>query len=187
MLGVEAPMLVHGDRRSMRWIVLISVVGPCLACFGIGGAEESDSETPDTNDTNDTDTHDTTDDVVGPSRVVLSETEDGSALQVTIQGGVSAGWLLGAVYPAMDLYEEGCRDRGDVCHPLAPSGGDLTWCRGETPTEDCTAIAQVYWRIGNETVMLQPTVGVGCWVWGNDADYYADLGCEVADWDPSSF
>lgn len=168
----------------MRWIPLVAVFTSSLACLGPGAGDSELDPTGDTDvDSNDSD-GDRNDDVVGPSNVVLSEVDGG--LRVTISGGIAPGWRLGAIHPRTDFYEEDCLDSSDLCHSLAPDGGVLRWCLGETPTDSCTAIAQLYYRQGKVSFVLKPSVGVGCWVWGEDASYYRDLGCQTMAWDPTS-
>jgi hypothetical protein len=131
--------------------------------------------------TDDTDTEET--EVGAPSDVVLDDSSSG--ITITIVDSTAPGWLLGNIYPAADDYGEACRDASDVCHEIGADGGSLSYC--ETADEDCTAMAQLYWRTGSGSFILLPTVGLGCFVWGDDADYWSDLDCTVTAWSPSSY
>lgn len=121
--------------------------------------------------------------VTAPTDVVLDDTTD--ALTITVSGGSATGWLFGVIDSSAGETGESCHDASDLCHTLDAAGGSLSWCA--SPTDTCTAVAQLYYREGIESFVLKPAVGVGCWSWGDSASYYDDLGCTQTSWDPSSY
>ena len=121
--------------------------------------------------------------ILGPDDVVLNDTDAG--LEVSIEGGTAANWKLGVVWAAQGYEEEACDGGDSVCHPLDASGGTLDWCSQHEGSEGCTGIPQLYYRQGQVSLMLKPKSGVGCWSWGDEADYWD--GCEEMGWDPSSY
>ena len=123
--------------------------------------------------------------VLGPDDVIMDDSDNGLSIQVV--GGSATGWRFGAVEPRVDLYEEGCREADDICHTLGASGGTLSWASDCGSNGDgSTCIAQLYWRQGQMSFVIEPTVGLGCWAWGDDA---AELypGCTITNWEPDSY
>jgi hypothetical protein len=125
--------------------------------------------------------------IVAPDEVVLDDRDAG--IKVTITGGTATGWRFGAIWPAAELTDEGCLKERDVCHSLPAAGGLIPYCDGTdyVGTEACTGIPELYYREGAMTFVLIPAIGTGCWVWGDDADYYDAFHCEKRKWDPSSY
>jgi hypothetical protein len=147
-----------------------------LACSQpAGGGNKDDTGTDDTA---------TDGPVTGPDDVVLDDSSDG--IQVTIDGGAAAGWTFGVAWPAQGITDEACGG-GGVCHPLAADGGFIPFCGGSPASDECTAIAQLYYRQDSMTYYLAPSVGLGCWVWGQETSYYDGLGCTVTDWEGNSY
>lgn len=152
-----------------------------LACAGLDPAGETGGKTGSTSDT-----VDTADDipVIGaPDDVVIDDQDDG--LVVTIDGSEATGWLLGVAWPAQSYEDEACKGSDDFCHPLDADGGTVDWCPQHEGEDGCTGIPQLYYRQGQVSLMLKPEVGLGCWAWGDEADYWSD--CEAMGWDDSSY
>lgn len=120
--------------------------------------------------------------ILGPDLVTLDDTEEG--LVVTIEGGDALAWLYGVIDPGLDYTAEGCRDATDTCHTLGPTGGTIAWGDCDTPTDGTTCIAQVSWRQGVLSHVVRPSTAIGCWAWGEDADYWTD--CTETAWAPGS-
>lgn len=170
-MAVMATLLLAVLRSAGTTVRLGGIHAGCIALFvacGTPGEGGGDDQVP----------------VIGePSNVVLNDTSEG--INITITDGAAAGWLFGNIYPDSSDFGEACLDDGDVCHELDSDGGTLAWCdRGD---EDCTSMAQLYWRTGEGSYVLIPTVGLGCFAWGDDADHWDALGCTVTSWDPSSY
>lgn len=120
-----------------------------------------------------------------PDDVQMNDEESG--MQVDVIGGSAPGWLFGAVWPARDMTNEGCVSDTDVCHTLEATGGffDLDTC--DVPSDDVSCIPADYYRGGNMSFLLKPSIGTGCWAWGPEASYFDPLGCDVTDWANDSY
>ncbi len=148
-----------------------------LACTGILPDESKSTATDDAPD------GDEVPEIGAPDEVVLDDDDDG--LLVDISGSEATGWLLGVAWPDQDYEDEACKSSGDICHPLDSDGGVVEWCDQHEGEEGCTGIPQLYYRQGQVSLMLKPEVGVGCWSWGDEADYWKD--CEEESWDAGSY
>jgi hypothetical protein len=131
------------------------------AMAGCAGSDEATSETA----------------VAGPDDVDLGGGQ--SELSIVITGGSAPGWELGILYS--DHVEYSCHDAGDTCFPLDADGGTVDWCEGDDDT-DCADLSAAAYVVGYFSFVLKPSVGLGCWSWGSDADYWDDLGCTQMDW-----
>ena len=171
--GIPAP----GGFLSLRTLSFLALGLPLLACVG-----PLDSADPGGNSSTDEDSGGEIS-ITAPDEVVLNDTTDG--LEITITGGSATGWLFGVIGPSESDTEEGCHDGGDVCHTLDATGGTLDWC--QDAEDGCTSVAQLYYREGIESYVLKPTLGLGCWSWGDAAGYYDDLGCTEMSWETSSY
>lgn len=120
-----------------------------------------------------------------PDAVELNDLN--GALEVDISGGSAPGWSFGGVWLDVDLTDEGCLGADDVCHTLGASGGSFAIDDCDTPSDATSCIPVDGYRLGHMTFVLKPSVGSGCWVWGQDVDYYASLGCTVTDWPNDSY
>ena len=122
--------------------------------------------------------------VIGePSNVTMDDSSDG--VRITIEGSTASGWRFGNIYPDTDEYEEACLNDADTCHELGADGGSLDWC--DRANEECSEMAQLYWRTGRASFVLIPAFGLGCFTWGDNADYWDSLGCTITGWNPSSY
>ncbi len=124
-----------------------------------------------------------------PDSVELNDEVNGGTegIQVDVTGGSAPGWVLGAAWPSHGFTDEGCINEGDVCHTLGDGGGFIVIDTCETPDDGTSCIPADYYRLGDMTFVLKPSLGEGCWVWGDEPDYYAALHCEVTDWSNDSY
>jgi hypothetical protein len=122
--------------------------------------------------------------IVGPDNVLMDDTSEG--IEVTIRGGSAVGWKFGVAWPEQDFTDEACLGPS-ICHPLGANGGFVPFCEEDPATAGCSAIPQLYYRMDSMTYFLAPTVGLGCWVWGQETEYYAALGCVETRWEGNSY
>lgn len=123
-----------------------------------------------------------------PDTVELNDERNGAdeGIQVDVLGGSAPGWLLGAAWPSYGFTDEGCLNDGDVCHTLGADGGFIVVDACEAPSDGTSCIPIDHYRLGSMTFVLKPSIGAGCWAWGDEAIYYA-LDCEIVHWSNDSY
>lgn len=123
--------------------------------------------------------------VDAPDEVRLNDENGG--ITVSVEAGSAPGWSFGAAWPDIGLTAEACLGEDDVCHTLDASGGFIALELCEVPADGLTCIPVEHYRVGRMSFVLKPSIGAGCWVWGDEAAYWDDLGCTLTDWSPESF
>lgn len=165
---------------NKNWLILaasLMVVG----CTDKGDTGATDSGDADTTDTTDTDGG--TDSGTAPATTVEC-TWDGTGLDVTIVNGDSSGYNLGLAEVAAEGwtgedcylgYTAGDGTTYEYCHPASASGVFLTTVGDFSKVVEGSTT--IHSGAINNTYFLEEVSSGLCWVWGDSASYYGDLGC----------
>jgi hypothetical protein len=153
-----------------RWLILAPLAAGCSFTLGRDPIDDTASsggiDVPE---------------LSGPDDVALEDLPDGVNFAIT--GGTYDSWKLGIAWPSTGVFDEGCTEADEVCHTLAATGGEVSFCAtGEDATADCTSFPALYFHQNNLTFYLAPPSGSDCWTWGADTDYYGAAGCEITSW-----
>ena len=115
----------------------------------------------------------------GGLEVVIEGSASSWELGMAETGAGADGWFGESCVPGEEPW--GYNDYGyDFCHPLGASGGSIESVYPDLASvgDEATLFNAAIGDSGDLTYILLDVSGSSCWVWGNEASYYADFGCD---------